>query len=211
MRRPRLMRPFVAVLALTTLSGCSPLDDLMVKLAGRSMRDQRSFDPYEGPRMPAEGSVAFAAGNYPSADGVVNIGQPEGVAIPYFTQLSLGVPGVGNPVIQGLVNPTDPNSPESLARGEEIYLRFCVVCHGPDGIGANAYIAEKHLLLPAYNVSGEVVAGYTDQYIYAMIRVGRGLMPEYGSRITHFDRWHVVNYVRQLQARAGNAPTGEDD
>ena len=83
--------------------------------------------------------------------------------------------------------------------------------HGPDGVGANAYIAEKHPLLPAYNVSGEVVAGYTDQYIYAMIRVGRGLMPEYGSRITHFDRWHVVNYVRQLQVRAGNAPTGEDD
>ena len=211
MRRPSLMRPLVAVLALTTFSACSPLDHLMVKLAGRSMRDQRSFDPYENPRMPAEGSVAFAAGNYPSADGVVNIGQPEGVAIPYFTQLNLGVPGVGSPVVEGLVNPTDPSDPESLARGEEIYLRFCVVCHGPDGVGANAYIAEKHPLLPAYNVSGEVVAGYTDQYIYAMIRVGRGLMPEYGSRITHFDRWHVVNYVRQLQARAGNAPTGEDD
>ena len=35
---------------------------------------------------------------------------------------------------------------------------------------------------------------------------GRGLMPEYGSRITHFDRWRVVNYVRQLQAQAGNQP-----
>jgi len=210
MRKPILMRPLVAVLALTTLSGCSPLDDLMVTLAGRSMRDQRSFDPYENPRMPAEGSVAFAAGNYPSADGVVNIGQPEGVAIPYFTQIDLGVPGVGNPVIQGLVNPTDPKDPESLARGEEIYLRFCVVCHGPDGVGANAYIADKHLLLPVYNVSGVLVAGYSDQYIYAVMRVGRGLMPEYGSRITHFDRWHVVNYVRQLQARAGNPPAGED-
>jgi hypothetical protein len=29
-------------------------------------------------------------------------------------------------------------------------------------------------------------------------------MPEYGSRIAHFDRWHVINYVRQLQAQAGN-------
>jgi prenyltransferase beta subunit len=36
-----------------------------------------------------------------------------------------------------------------------------------------------------------------------MIRVGRGLMPSYGARITHFDRWHVVNYVRQLQRSAG--------
>jgi hypothetical protein len=34
--------------------------------------------------------------------------------------------------------------------------------------------------------------------------VGRGLMPEYGSRISHFDRWNVINYVRQLEQQAGN-------
>ena len=135
---------------------------------------------------------------------MVNLGQPEGVAIPYFTQLDLGTPGVGGPAIQGMVNPTNPDDPESLARGEEIYTRFCIVCHGPDGVGANANIAQFHLVLPAYNLSGDVVAAYSDQYLYAMIRVGRGLMPEYGSRITHFDRWHVVNYVRQLQQQAGN-------
>ena len=136
--------------------------------------------------------------------GEVNLGQPEGSYVPPFTQSDLGIPGQGGPTIQGLVNPTDPASPESLARGEEIYLRFCVVCHGPDGVGANAYIATYHPTLLAYNLSGEQVAAYSDPYIYAMIRVGRGLMPEVGSRITHFDRWHVVNYVRQLQAQAGN-------
>ena len=204
MARASLLRPLIAGLALMMLVGCKPLDDGLVFVFGRSMRDSRSFDPYENPRMPAEGSVAFAAGNYPSADGVVNLGQPEGVAIPYFTQLDLGVPGVGNPVIQAMVNPTDPIDPASLARGEELYLRFCVVCHGPDGVGANAYIADKHPVLLAYNISSDVVATYSDQYLYAMMRVGRGLMPEYGSRMAHFDRWHVVNYVRQLQAAAGN-------
>jgi mono/diheme cytochrome c family protein len=207
----RRFRVLAAALALTTLGGCKPLDDLMVTLAGRSMRDQRSFDPYENTRMPAEGSVAFSAGNYPSADGVVNVGQPEGVALPHFTQADLGLPGVGGPVIQGLVNPTDPSDPASLERGEELYMRFCVVCHGPDGVGTNAYIADKHLLLPAYNLSGPLVAAYSDPYIYAMIRVGRGVMPEYGSRITHFDRWHVVNYVRRLQTQAGNIPAGAED
>ena len=199
-----LTRLFVCALALTTLGACKPLDDAMVLVFGRSMRDQRSFDPYENTRPAPENSVAFAAGNYPSADGVVNLGQPEGVAIPYFTQLDLGEPGVGGPAIQSLVNPTGANDPESLARGEELYNRFCIVCHGPDGVGANANIAQLHLVLPAYNLSGETVAAYSDQYLYAMIRVGRGLMPEYGSRVSHFDRWHVVNYVRQLQAQAGN-------
>jgi mono/diheme cytochrome c family protein len=194
----------VCALALTTLGGCKPLDDTMVFIFGRSMRDQRSFDPYENTRPAPENSVAFAAGNYPAAFGTVNVGQPEGVDIPEFTQNDLGTPGVGGPVIQGLVNPTDPNDPESLARGEELYNRFCIVCHGPDGVGANANIAQFHPVLPAYNLSGPVVAGYSDQYIYAMIRVGRGLMPEYGSRISHFDRWNVINYVRQLEQQAGN-------
>ncbi|HSH74206.1 MAG TPA: cytochrome c [Longimicrobiales bacterium] len=199
-----LARPMVWALALMTLSGCKPLDDAMVLVFGRSMRDQRSFDPYENTRPAPVGSVAFSAGNYPAADGEVNVGQPEGVDIAPFTQLDLGVPGEGGPAIQGLVNPTNPNAPASLARGEELYMRWCVVCHGPDGVGANAYIAQLHPVLPAYNLSGPVVAAYSDQYIYAMIRVGRGLMPEYGSRVTHFDRWHIVNYVRQLQAQAGN-------
>ncbi len=199
-----LLRPIACAFALVTLAGCKPMDDALVFVFGRSMRDQRSFDPYENTRPAPVGSVAFSAGNYPSAEGVVNVGQPEGVSIPAFTQLDLGVPGVGGPVIQGLVNPTDPTDPTSLARGEELYLRVCVVCHGPAGVGTGAYIASYHPVLPAYNLSGPVVAGYSDAYIYAMIRIGRGLMPEYGSRISHFDRWHVVNYVRQLQAQAGN-------
>lgn len=198
------LRPVACALALVTLAGCKPMDDVLVFAFGRSMRDQRSFDPYENPRPAPVGSVPFAAGNYPAADGVVNLGQPEGVYIPPFSQLDLGVPGVGGPAILGLVNPTDPTDPESLARGEQLYLRSCVVCHGPAGVGTGAYIAALHPVLPAYNLSGPIVAAYSDAYIYAMIRVGRGLMPEYGSRLSHFDRWHVVNYVRQLQAQAGN-------
>jgi mono/diheme cytochrome c family protein len=198
---------WVGLCALTLVAaGCKPLDDAAVFVFGRSMRNQRSFDPYENTRPAPEGSVAFAAGNLPAAVGDVNIGQPEGVDIPPFTQMDLGVPGVGGPAIQRLVNPTDPTDPTSLARGEQLYMRWCVVCHGPDGVGANAYIAGFHPALPAFNLSGPVVAAYSDAYIYAMIRVGRGLMPEYGSRIAHFDRWHIVNYVRQLQRQAGNVP-----
>jgi mono/diheme cytochrome c family protein len=204
----RFARPLMAAAVLMTLASCKPLDDGMVFIFGRSMRDQRSFDPYENTRGVPEGSVSFASGNYPAAPFQVNVGQPEGSDVPPFTQLDLGTPGVGMPIIQGLVNPMDRNDPASLARGEQLYMRYCVVCHGADGVGANANIAAKHPILPAYNLSGASVANYSDQYIYAMIRVGRGLMPEYGSRISNFDRWNVVNYVRQLQINAGNTPVG---
>lgn len=205
-RRGSAYRAVVAGLALMTLAGCKPLDDAMVAVFGRSMRDQRTFDPYEHPVGAPVNSVAFAAGNWPAAPGEVNLGQPESVDIPYFTQFDLGLPGVGGAAVQRLENPFAWDDPAALERGEEIYERFCVVCHGEDGVGANAYIAEYHPLLPSYNLSGAQVAGYSDAYLYAMIRVGRGLMPEYGSRITHFDRWNVVNYVRQLQRQAGTLP-----
>lgn len=89
-----------------------------------------------------------------------------------------------------------------------LFNRICAVCHGPAGVGAQANIIEKYPLLIAYNLSGPVVAGYSDGYIYGIMRVGRGLMPPYGHQISHFDRWNIVNYVRVLQRQAGNAPAG---
>jgi hypothetical protein len=37
--------------------------------------------------------------------------------------------------------------------------------------------------------------------MYAVIRAGRGLMPAYGPRMNHLERWATVMYVRQLQAQ----------
>jgi hypothetical protein len=42
--------------------------------------------------------------------------------------------------------------------------------------------------------------GFSDGYIYSIIRYGRGVMPQYGDKIVRpHDRWAAVNYVRQLQ------------
>jgi mono/diheme cytochrome c family protein len=200
----------VAALALIAATGCKPLDDTMVAIFGRSMRDSRSFDPYENPLAPAENSVSFSSGNFPAGPGVVNIGQPDGVDVPPFTQQDMTPIGVGNEIVAGMANPISPDDEEALARGEVMYERFCAVCHGPNGVGANAYIAQKHPTVAVYNVAGPAVQAYSDQYIYGMIRVGRGLMPEYGSRISHFDRWKIVNYVRLLQSEF-NGVNGQQD
>jgi len=197
----------LGLLVLTT--GCSPLDDALVAIFGRSMRSQRSFDPYENPRMPAEGSVPFASANFPSAPFEVNVGQPEGLAQEPAPITQLMVLQQDERVLN-LSNPVPPTD-QSLVRGQELFDRSCAPCHGTDGIGANAYIIEVHPLLAAYDVAGAQAAAYTDGYIYGMIRVGRGVMPPYGHQISHFDRWHVVNYVRQLQAQNGVGGGGDDD
>ncbi len=194
----------VAVLGLVVLAGgCSPLDDVMVALAGRSMRDQPSFDPYENPLPAPENSVPFAAGNFTTTPGRINTGQPEMGDMPApFTQLDLFTPRV-----TGLVNPVPADS-ASLTRGEQMYLRVCAVCHGDAGVGAQAYIADKHPMLLAYNLSDARISAYTDGFLYGKIRVGGPIMPAYAHQVTHIDRWHIVNYVRELQRRAGNAPAG---
>lgn len=192
------------VVALLAASACSPVDDFMVFLFGRSMRSSVSFDPYENPRQPAPNAVPFASSNYPSGPGVVNLGEPEGLdaGVVPLTPADMGAPGSER--VNAIENPVPADS-ASLARGRVVYDRMCAVCHGVDGYSGGAPMVQEipqMQLMTAFNLADGNSVDYTDGYLYGMIRVGRALMPAYGHRITHFDRWHVVNYVRELQRRA---------
>ena len=189
----------VAVVGVGT-GACTPLDDAMAAIFGRSMRDQPSFDPYEMTILPPEGTVPLAAGNYPAGHFDLNVGQPEGSTDvpPPFSQIDMAE---RPEVVDSLTNPVPP-TPESLARGEQLYERVCIVCHGPDGSGTTGYIFELHPTMAVHPLGGDTAKGRSDGYIYGMIRVGRTLMPAYGHQIGHYDRWHVVNYVRQLQGNS---------
>jgi mono/diheme cytochrome c family protein len=194
---------------MTGLGACTPMDQVLGTVFGRSMRDQRSFDPYENTLAPPENSVAFSAGNYAAGPGVVNLGQPEGAddVPPPFTQLDVLLQA---PVVVDLVNPVEASA-ESLVRGEELFLRFCAVCHGPDGAGTNCYLDDPEIGWPcAYPLVAPNVVAYPDGYLYGMIRVGRGIMPAYGHQIGHYDRWNLINYIRQLQGSAAS-PTQPSD
>jgi mono/diheme cytochrome c family protein len=201
----------ILLLVAATAAGCSPMDDVIVGIFGRSMRSQPSLGAYEQePRRPAEGSVPFASGNFPAAEGQVNVGQADGVAIPAPITLGMIVGAMGQPEsvpeITNLVNPVSPSA-ASLERGLEVYNRACVPCHGEAGDGQGPV---NRMGIPPFSLVAPHVAGYSDGLLYSIIRIGRGLMPAYGHQITHFDRWHVVNYVRQLQGQPPQQPGGAD-
>lgn len=197
--RTQLRAIGLSVVLLTAAAGCTPLDDFMANIAvERSMRIQPSVGAYEDPRLPAEGTVPFAAGNFPEAPGRVNTGQPEvAVVPPPLTPIQILSQA---PEATEIPNPV-PSSPASLARGETLFLRSCSPCHGATGAGDGTVVEAG---MPAMSLLTDQTRGYTDGYIYTMIRYGRGAMPGYGHQITHYDRWNLVNYVRQLQ---GPAPT----
>jgi mono/diheme cytochrome c family protein len=99
----------------------------------------------------------------------------------------------------------NPTSGVATARGDTLYHTFCAVCHGVAGAGdgpVGPKVAAPSLLTVR-------ARGYTEGYLYSILRYGRGIMGKYGDKITdQDDRWQVVNYVRQLQAAAPPPPGG---
>lgn len=111
-----------------------------------------------------------------------------------------------------LDNPLAP-TPEVLEQGEVLYLQYCVMCHGEQGAGDGPVVGENRLPpLPTLNLlSDRAMNDLSDGYIWGMIANGRGVMPSY-ARVPVEDRWMIVEYVRELQARsAGATPSGSND
>jgi mono/diheme cytochrome c family protein len=154
-----------------------------------TMRNSVIPDYQEQPRLPAPGSVPVAGGN-------------GDVPAPYTNaQLDSVAPTLRNPLAGG-------TSQAALVRGQQVYTNNCSSCHGPTGAGDGPVVgAGKFPFAPPVN--GGTAVGRSDGYLYAIVEAGRGLMPPYGERITHMDRWAVVEYVRALQRRAGATGTAQ--
>lgn len=103
-----------------------------------------------------------------------------------------------------LVNPL-PRTSDVLARGQKVYMTFCVVCHGEKGDG-QGYMVPKFPQPP--QLFSDKVTNWPDGRIFHVITRGQNLMPSYASQILPEDRWAVIHYVRVLQRAAH--PTAAD-
>lgn len=84
----------------------------------------------------------------------------------------------------------------SLARGERMFNRLCVPCHGPQMQG-NGPVAPR--FMPPPDLLGATTRGRTDGYIYTYIRYGGAIMPKYGQALTQKQTWDVIHFLRQRQ------------
>jgi mono/diheme cytochrome c family protein len=179
-----------AAAAVLILPGCTDaagydLDILLGKLPWiATLREHVAYRPHQMPRTPAPGTVPVV--------------HPGGDVPPPFTQLQL------DSAAATLSNPL-PMDARTLELGRFVYDNQCAVCHGPQGLGDGPIIGQGRFPFasPVNNLQAR-----SDGYLYAVIRAGRGLMPEYGSKTTEVERWAVVHYMRSLEQATGGAPAG---
>lgn len=189
----------VALAAAFAGSACTRIEYTVSKVPFFAyMRDAPSFDPYEATRAAPPGSVPFLS---PAGETPPRIQSSEAALVEFGNG-----PDGANPF---------PVDSAFEALGRTMYDRHCMVCHGPSGLGGTTgTIAQKDAAEARYpplapDLTSSLTVGRTDGYLYAMIWVARGLiMPAYGPRTTHKERWAIVHYVRQLQAVAARQPGG---
>lgn len=178
----------VLVLGLGFTSACTKFEHAMASIPVFSfMRNAPFFDPYEAPRPAPPGSVPF---NSPAGE---SMGPVEA------TEAGLNEFGAR------ITNPLAANDTLALRAGQVMFERHCAVCHNADAKGNGPIVGQGKFPMGP-NLTLPQTVGRSDGYIYAIIRAGRGLMPSYGPRMSHMERWATVAYLRQLQGASGARP-----
>jgi mono/diheme cytochrome c family protein len=92
-------------------------------------------------------------------------------------------------------NPIAANE-SSLAAGQKIYSKTCLMCHGKSGDADGPAVIELNIH-PA-KLSDPKLATESDGSLFWKITTGKKPMPAFGKRFSETDRWNLVNYVRTL-------------
>ena len=92
-------------------------------------------------------------------------------------------------------NPIAPTQ-DSIAAGQKIYSKTCVMCHGKSGDADGPAVIELNIH-PA-KLSNPQLNTESDGSLFWKITTGKKPMPAYGKRLSETDRWNLVNYIRTI-------------
>lgn len=103
-----------------------------------------------------------------------------------------------------LTNPFNDDS-FTLDRGELLFNRFCVPCHNTDGRGNGPIIKDVVLaedeegFPPPKDLTSNNTRKLTDGRLFHILSAGQNLMFSFHDKMSDFDKWCVISYIRKLQ------------
>jgi len=135
------------------------------------------------------------------ADGRVNRNPPAG-AVAWGRSALARDPSLAIDLPAEYARKSMPVEPTAalLDRGEEIYGRFCALCHGAAGDGAGITTRFGMNAPPSY--ADERLRSMTDGELFRVVTEGKNTMGPLAGRIAPDDRWAAIAWVRVLQRAA---------
>lgn len=143
----------------------------------KDMKNQPSVKPQES-------QVEVNRGSIPT-DGGDLYGTPKDISELVRARLDAGK--LSNPM---------PKSAESLNRGKVLYDIHCATCHGAQGRG-DGPVGKKYIPDPM-DLTLDYVQLQPDGQLYYTISHGSVAMPFYRDSIAKQERWHVINYIKEI-------------
>lgn len=98
----------------------------------------------------------------------------------------------------GIENPIGASA-ESVEKGQEIFSRQCVPCHGEQGRGDGP--AGKYLGTALPDFTSAEMNKQSDGELFWKISNGKAPMPTFKEILSDEERWLVTNYVRTFGAK----------
>ncbi len=93
-----------------------------------------------------------------------------------------------------------------VRRGQNRFMVYCYPCHGALGDGNGITKSYGMLVTPTYH--SDRLRTMPEGEIFNTITNGKNTMFPYGDKLSPYDRWAVISYVRALQ-RAQNGRIGD--
>lgn len=150
-----------------------------------NMRDGNRFKPYEESSFFEDGNSSRPLVNGTVAHGYLREDTT-------FYQGKVGENFVAqNPMLEKI------DEKMLVKRGADRYNIYCIVCHGPTGLGDGLVVERGFNKPPSFY--DERLLSKEDGYYYNVIANGYGVMANYAKELTPEDRWAVVAYIRWLQ------------
>lgn len=121
-----------------------------------------------------------------------------------FPKRSVPVPGTTSlvkdrEVALNTINPV-PADEKSVALGAKLFEIYCVACHGKSGTG-DGLVGAKLTLKP-FDLTVDRLKTLPDGHFWGYMTFGGAVMPSYANDLSVAERWHVVNYVRNVLLKA---------